>query len=115
MTELTGREAKTIHRLLEYKPFDGGSTHKDANNPIEAEVVIVDEASMVDLSIADLLLSAMKPGSLLLMAGDVNQLQSVGCGNIMNDLLLFGVPHVHLERNHRQDEDAAALLDNITN
>lgn len=111
MSESTGMEASTIHRLLEYKPFGaGGSSHKDAQDPIEAELIIVDEGSMVDLSIASMLLSAVKTGSLVLIAGDINQLQSVGCGDVLNDLIKSKViPVVQLKKVYRQAADSPII------
>ncbi|MDX1686942.1 MAG: ATP-dependent RecD-like DNA helicase [Candidatus Promineifilaceae bacterium] len=101
MGEATGREAKTIHRLLEYKPGEGFGRHEQ--NPIEAEMVIIDEASMVDVVLANTLLKAIRPDSHLLLVGDVDQLPSVGAGDVLRDLIESGVAAVvRLETIFRQ-------------
>ena len=89
MEEASGVEAKTIHRLLEYKwKNDSGSQFsRDENNPIDADVVIVDEMSMTDEYIFNSLLKAVKIGTRLILVGDKDQLQSVGCGNVLADLI----------------------------
>ena len=86
MSETSGREASTLHRLLEIDP-KRGIFKRDANNPLEAGAVIVDEASMVDLAMADALLQAIAPGTRLVLVGDVDQLPSVGPGAILRDLI----------------------------
>lgn len=108
MAESTGMEASTIHRLLEYRPFEGGAAaKKNEHDPIEAELIVVDEGSMVDLNIASLLLTAVKSGSLLLIAGDINQLQSVGAGDVLNDCIRCGsIPVVQLRKVYRQAADS---------
>lgn len=90
MTEATGEEAKTIHRLLEYGGEDGAFS-RNADNPVEADCVIVDESSMVDLMLMRSLLRAIEPGTRLLLVGDADQLPSVGAGNVLGDLLSSGV------------------------
>ncbi len=90
MSETSGREASTLHRLLEIDP-KRGIFKRDANNPLEAGAVIVDEASMVDLAMADALLQAIAPGTRLVLVGDVDQLPSVGPGAILRDLIESGV------------------------
>ena len=90
MTELTGKEAKTIHRLLEYGMGAGGaepSFQRNRDNPLPHEVVIIDEASMVDLQLFDSLLKAIPLSSRLIMVGDVNQLPPVGPGTIFKDII----------------------------
>lgn len=86
MGETTGEEAATIHRLLEYNPRDG-SFQRAEHHPIEADVVIIDEASMVDLALMDHLLRAVDPRSHLILLGDVDQLPSVGPGSVLRDLI----------------------------
>lgn len=86
MTEATGHEAKTIHRLLNYEPAEGGFKH-DENTPLEGDVVIVDEASMLDLPLAWSLSRAVPPHGSLILVGDVDQLPSVGPGSVLNDLI----------------------------
>ena len=90
MSEATGWEAKTIHRLLEFSPQKGGFK-KDQGDPLEAEVVIIDEASMVDTLLMYHLLKAIPSQAHLILVGDVDQLPSVGPGNILKDLIESGV------------------------
>ena len=95
MTEATGFEAKTIHRLLE---LNGGTSDEDRNasferndlNPLEADVIIIDEMSMVDIYLFQALLKAITPGTRLIMVGDRNQLPSVGPGQVLKDLMESG-------------------------
>ena len=101
MGEATGREAKTIHRLLAYKPGEGFGRHE--HNPLEADMVIIDEASMLDVVLANTLLKAIRPDSHLLLVGDVDQLPSVGAGDVLRDLIDSGVAAVvRLETIFRQ-------------
>ena len=94
LSEATGREAQTIHRLLEFKPQKGFRFQRNEENPIEADVVIVDETSMLDLLLANNLLKAVHPESHLLLVGDVDQLPSVGAGNVLKDVIASGVAAV---------------------
>lgn len=87
LAETTGREAKTLHRLLEFKPAEGMSFHRNADNPLEGDLLIVDEASMLDLILTNHLLKAIPPGMHLLLVGDVDQLPSVGAGNVLKDVI----------------------------
>lgn len=87
LAETTGREAKTLHRLLEFKPAEGMSFHRNADNPLEGDLLIVDEASMLDLLLTNHLLKAIPPGMHLLLVGDVDQLPSVGAGNVLKDII----------------------------
>lgn len=91
MTETTGYEAQTIHRLLEVNgnPEEEGTTgfQRNAENPLEADVIIIDEMSMVDLPLMHALLNAVVPGTRLILVGDVNQLPSVGPGSVLKDLI----------------------------
>ncbi len=102
MAELSGEEAKTIHRLLEFNPHESGF-QRDEGNPIGAHVIVIDEASMLDLPLMDHLLRAIAPQSHLVLVGDVDQLPSVGPGSVLRDLIDSGtVPVVVLRRIFRQ-------------
>jgi exodeoxyribonuclease V alpha subunit len=94
LAEATGREAKTIHRLLEFKPQRGFQFQRNEERPLEADMVIVDESSMLDLLLANHLLKAVHPESHLLLVGDVDQLPSVGAGNVLCDVIDSGVATV---------------------
>jgi exodeoxyribonuclease V alpha subunit len=85
--ETTGRPAKTIHRLLEFKPAEGFAFQRNEENPLEADLVIVDEASMLDLLLTNHLLKAIPAGAHLLLVGDVDQLPSVGAGDVLHDVI----------------------------
>lgn len=87
MSESTGREAVTIHRLLDYKPEGLGASYRNKEHPIEADLVVVDEMSMTDIELFDKLLAALKTGTKLILVGDVNQLESVGAGSVLHDLM----------------------------
>ena len=91
MSEATQSEARTIHRLLEVSSgnelSDKPRFMRDASNPLEEEVIIVDESSMIDVPLMSALLVALKPGSRLILIGDTNQLPSVGEGNVLNDII----------------------------
>ena len=87
LSEATGLEAKTIHRLLEFKPTEGFRFLRDQDNPLDADLIIVDEASMMDILLVNHLLKAVEAGSHLLFIGDVDQLPSVGPGNVLRDLI----------------------------
>lgn len=102
MSEATGREATTLHRLLEFDPKHG-TFKRDAKRPVDARAIIVDEASMVDLPLADALLQAVEPGTRLIVVGDVDQLPSIGPGAVLRDLLASNrVPFVRLRQIFRQ-------------
>jgi len=90
MSEATGWESKTIHRLLEYSPQKGGFK-KDQDDPLEADVVVIDEASMVDTLLMYHLLKAIPPQAHLILVGDVDQLPSVGPGNVLKDIIDSGI------------------------
>nr|WP_296958122.1 ATP-dependent RecD-like DNA helicase [uncultured Mediterraneibacter sp.] len=99
MTEATGYEAQTIHRLLEVSgnPEEEGNTDgfmRNRDNPLEADVIIIDEMSMVDLNLMHALLSAIIPGTRLILVGDVDQLPSVGPGSVLKDIILSEKFHV---------------------
>jgi exodeoxyribonuclease V alpha subunit len=93
MTEATGREAKTIHRLLEFAPA-AMAFARDQDNPLEADVLVVDEASMVDVVLAYSLVKAVPPHCQLIFVGDVDQLPSVGPGTVLKDLIRCGTVRV---------------------
>jgi exodeoxyribonuclease V alpha subunit len=102
MSEATGREACTVHRLLEFEP-KSATFKRDRRRPIEAGAVVLDEASMLDLPIADSLAQAVAPGTRLLLVGDVDQLPSVGPGAVLRDVIASGVvPCVRLQQIFRQ-------------
>ena len=86
MSEATGCPARTIHRLLEYTG-EGQGFQRDADNPLDADIVIVDEMSMVDIFLMHSLLEALRPGTRLILVGDADQLPSVGAGNVLRDLI----------------------------
>lgn len=101
LAEATGREAKTIHRLLEFKPGEGFG--RNENNPINADLIVIDEASMLDLVLAYNLLRAIGSDSHLLLVGDIDQLPSVGAGDVLRDLIASDVAAVvRLETIFRQ-------------
>jgi exodeoxyribonuclease V alpha subunit len=111
LAEATGREAKTIHRLLEFKPQKGGQFQRNEANPLEADMVIVDEASMLDLLLTNHLLKAVHPESHLLLVGDVDQLPSVGAGNVLNDVIESGTAAVvRLTEIFRQAEGSLIIV-----
>ncbi|MFW6693599.1 ATP-dependent RecD-like DNA helicase [Streptomyces sp. MAR4 CNX-425] len=109
LAELTGAEASTVHRLLELKP--GGDAAYDRDRPLDADLVVVDEASMLDLLLANKLAKAVPPGAHLLLVGDVDQLPSVGAGEVLRDLLADGgpVPAVRLTRIFRQAQQSGVV------
>lgn len=108
LSEATDRPAKTIHRLLEFKPGEGFGRHDQ--NPIDADMIVIDEASMLDLVLANQLLKAIRPDSHLLMVGDVDQLPSVGAGDVLRDLIDSGVTAViRLETIFRQAADSGII------
>ncbi|ARX83614.1 helicase [Streptomyces alboflavus] len=109
LAELTGAEASTVHRLLELKP--GGDAAYDKDRPLDADLVVVDEASMLDLLLANKLVKAVPPGAHLLFVGDVDQLPSVGAGEVLRDLLSGDgpVPAVRLTRVFRQAQQSGVV------
>jgi exodeoxyribonuclease V alpha subunit len=102
MTEATGVEAKTIHRLLEVDPRSGGFK-RNADNPLDCDLLVVDEASMVDILLMQALVKAIPDHSALLIVGDIDQLPSVGPGQVLADIIGSGVvPVVRLTEVFRQ-------------
>ena len=87
LAETTGQEAKTLHRLLEFQPSEGMTFKRNDEFPLEADLLIVDESSMLDLVLTNHLLKAVPPGMHLLLVGDVDQLPSVGAGNVLKDVI----------------------------
>jgi exodeoxyribonuclease V alpha subunit len=87
LAETTGQEAKTLHRLLEFQPSEGMTFKRNEEFPLEGDLLIVDESSMLDLILTNHLLKAIPPGMHLLLVGDVDQLPSVGAGNVLKDVI----------------------------
>ena len=109
MTEATGLEAKTIHRLLECKPPEG--YQKNEENLLEGDVLIVDECSMIDLVLMNSLLKAIPAGMRVVLVGDIDQLPSVGAGNVLRDLIDSGVvPVIRLTRIFRQAQTSRIIM-----
>ena len=109
LAELTGHQAATIHRLLALRP--GGEPSFDAATPLDADLVVVDETSMVDVILANKLIKAVAPGAHLLLVGDVDQLPSVGAGEVLRDLLAAGsLPVVRLTRIFRQAAQSGIVV-----
>ncbi len=102
MAETTGMEAKTIHRLLQYNPGTGGFIH-DADHPLECDVLIVDESSMIDVVLASQLTDAVPLHAALIIVGDADQLPSVGPGRVLQDIIYSKkIPVAHLDEVFRQ-------------
>lgn len=113
MTETTGREAKTIHRLLEISFMEEDSTEffKDEDSPIEADIIIIDEASMIDILLMNSLLKAISPGTRVILVGDIDQLPSVGPGNVLKDIIYSGIIKVcMLDEIFRQAEESMIIV-----
>ena len=113
MAEATGKEAKTIHRLLEFSRAEGEGFHfkKNEDNPLKAHVVIVDEVSMVDILLMYNLLKALPGGCKLILVGDVDQLPSVGPGNVLRDIIASGkIPVTRLETIFRQARGSSIIV-----
>lgn len=101
LAEVTGMEAKTIHRMLEFKPPEGYKRNEE--NPLEGDLLIVDECSMVDIILMNSLLKAVPAGMRVILVGDVDQLPSVGAGNVLRDMITSGAfPVVRLTKIFRQ-------------
>ena len=102
LAETTGQPARTVHRLLEFSPADGQFA-RCRDHPLDADLVVVDEASMLDVELAAALLAAIPASCRLVLVGDADQLPSVGPGNVLGDLIASGaVPMVRLDRVFRQ-------------
>jgi len=110
MSEATGWESKTIHRLLEYSPKKG-DFKKDQDDPLEADVVVIDEASMIDTLLMYHLLKAIPPQAHLILVGDVDQLPSVGPGNVLKDIIGSGIfTVVRLTEIFRQAQESMIIV-----
>ena len=113
MSETTGRESKTIHRLLEYSFMESEDMafNKNEESPLEADVIIVDEASMIDILLMNSMLKAVNPGTRLILVGDVDQLPSVGAGNVLKDIINSGIIKVvMLDEIFRQAEESMIIV-----
>ena len=109
MTEATGMEAKTIHRLLEYNPMDGYKRNDE--NPLEGDVLIVDECSMIDIMLFYNLMKAIPENMRLILVGDIDQLPSVGAGNVLRDIIdSRQIPVVRLTRIFRQAQSSRIVM-----
>ncbi len=105
LSEATGEQAQTLHRLLEFKPFEHKKFLRDRDNPLDADLIIVDETSMIDLLLMNALLKAIDLTSHVLFVGDPDQLPSVGAGNVLKDMLASNtIPVISLDVIFRQDE-----------
>ena len=110
MSEATGHEAKTLHRLLEFSGEEG-QFQRDEQNPLDCQCVIVDEMSMVDVFLMRSLLRALRPGTKLILVGDADQLPSVGAGNVLGDILQSGaIPSVRLTDIFRQSQESLIVM-----
>ncbi|MFH1415069.1 MAG: ATP-dependent RecD-like DNA helicase [Elusimicrobiota bacterium] len=110
MAETTGHEAKTIHRMLEYSIKKGGFQKND-ENPLECDLLIVDEASMIDTILMHHLLKAIPPKATFILVGDVNQLPSVGAGNVLKDIISSdSVPVIELNEIFRQAKESLIIV-----
>jgi exodeoxyribonuclease V alpha subunit len=108
LEELAGAPASTLHRLLELRP--GGAAAYDRDHPLDADLVVVDEASMLDVLLANTLVKAIAPGAHLLFVGDVDQLPSVGAGEVLLDLLASNaIPSVRLTQIFRQAQESGVV------
>jgi exodeoxyribonuclease V alpha subunit len=109
LSEMTGIEAKTLHRLLEFDPSKMGFK-RDADNQLDCSAIVIDESSMVDLFMAHSLLKAIPKDALLLMVGDIDQLPSVGAGNVLFDIIASEkIPVVRLTQVFRQAAESAII------
>jgi exodeoxyribonuclease V alpha subunit len=110
LSESTGHEAKTIHRLLEVSPSEGFKFQRNQDNPLDGDLLILDECSMIDLALMNNVLKAIPPAMHLLLVGDADQLPSVGAGNVLRDLIASGVaPVTRLEVIFRQAADSTII------
>jgi len=110
MSEASGHEAKTMHRLLEYSPKDGGFKRND-ESPLDADLIVIDEVSMVDTTLMHHLLKAVPNGATLILVGDVDQLPSVGAGNVLRDIIDSGaIPTIRLNEIFRQSRTSLIVV-----
>lgn len=111
LSEATGMPARTIHRLLEFSPSSGSLFLRDRTNPLDSDMIIIDEASMIDVLLMNHLLKAIEAGSHLLLVGDVDQLPSVGPGNVLLDLIASEiVPVTRLRTIFRQAANSMIVV-----
>lgn len=109
LCETTGKEARTIHRLLNYNP-KLSKFLKNEKEPVEADVIIIDEASMIDIRLMKNLLSAIRPETRIIFVGDIDQLPSVGPGNVLSDMIGSGeVPVIELKKIYRQESESLII------
>ena len=109
MSEATGMEAKTIHRLLEYNPKDGYKRNEE--NPLEGDALIVDECSMIDIVLMNNLMKAIPTSMRLVLVGDIDQLPSVGAGNVLRDIIdSERIPVIRLTRIFRQAQSSRIVM-----
>ena len=110
MAEATGHESKTIHRLLEFSPKEGGFK-RDENNPLDADLIVIDETSMVDTVLMYQFLKAVPKDATLILVGDVDQLPSVGAGSVLKDIIDSGcIPTVMLNEIFRQAKESLIIV-----
>lgn len=110
LSEATGAEAATIHRLLEFSPMGGPHFKRNAEMPLEASIVVIDEVSMLDILLANNLLKAIPQHAHVLLVGDADQLPSVGPGRVLRDILdSMAVPSIHLDTIFRQAEGSGII------
>ena len=110
MTEATGVEARTIHRLLEFNPMQGGFK-RDDRHPLDCDLLVIDEASMIDIVLMHYLLKAVPREAALILVGDVDQLPSVGPGNVLGDIIASGtVSVVRLRDIFRQAKESEIII-----
>ena len=110
MNETTGHEAMTIHRMLKFSIKEGGF-EKNENNPLQCDLLVIDEASMIDTILMHHLLKAIPKGATFILVGDVNQLPSVGAGNVLKDIIDSGaVPVVELNEIFRQAKESMIIV-----
>jgi exodeoxyribonuclease V alpha subunit len=110
MAEATGHESKTIHRLLEFSPKEG-DFKRDENNPLDADLIVIDETSMVDIVLMYQFLKAVPKDATLILVGDVDQLPSVGAGSVLKDIIDSGcIPTVMLNEIFRQAKESLIIV-----
>lgn len=112
LAETTGQEAKTLHRMLEFQPAEGMTFKRNEEMPLEGDLLIVDEASMLDLVLTNHLLKAVPPGMHLLLVGDVDQLPSVGAGNVLKDIIT-AIEELHSTQHPAARQMAVIRLETI--
>lgn len=114
LAESTGLPATTVHKLLNYVPYGDNPSCKDGNDPINADFIVIDEASMIDIELFDMLLEAVKNDTTILLVGDIHQLESVGAGAVLRDLLTaktVNIKHTFLTEVFRQ-KGGSPIIDN---